>query len=182
MSAVLVGPKKGAALWAVRQKLVDGCMECDCCGGPWHFKAARHPGASVQVHVGDRVMAVKRAAWYAFFDGRSIKKGHRITSSCPNPHCINPDLLFQATPGAILKATYEHGIRLKTEDAMRLVGYTRSRQKLTDDDVRAIRASDKKGKAAAHEWGISPEHYNSIQRGHARAGRAHNPFAGLGAR
>ena len=178
----LIGPSHSASTAYVRQRLKESCTECECCGGMWHFKAEKLHGFSVQINVGGRVMAVRKAAWIAFFPDRQVIKGLRITSNCENPNCINPKLLVQVKPGTLLAKHYKDGVRSKAEAAAHLIRHVRSSSKLTEQDVTAIRNDDRKGTEAAHEWGITPEHYNAIQRGASRAAKMSNPFAGLGAR
>ena len=178
----LIGPPAGAANDSVRLRLAESCTECECCGEMWHFKAEKRHGFVVQINVGGRVMAVRKAAWMAFFPERKVIKGKRITSNCENPNCINPKLLTQVNPGTLLAKHYKDGIRSKAQAAAHLIRYVRANAKLDDEAVAAIRNDNRKGTEAANEWGITPEHYNSIQRGASRTAKTSNPFAGLGAR
>lgn len=178
----LIGPPSGASNAYVQNRLQDSCTECESCGGMWHFKAEKRHGFAIQINVGGRVMAVRKAAWIAFFPKRQVIDGMRITSRCENPNCINPKLLAQVQPGTLLAKHYKDGIRSKAQASAHLVRYVRAKAKLDDKDVVAIRMDDRKGTEAAHEWGITPEHYNAIQRGTSRMAKMSNPFAGLGAR
>ena len=178
----LIGPPPGAALPYVKKRMEESCIECDCCGGMWHFKAEKRHGFVIQINISGRVMAVRKAAWIAFFPKRQVIDGMRITSTCSNPNCINPKLLVQVKPGALLAKHYKDGIRSKAEAAAHLIRYVRDKVKVDELAVSTIRNDDRKGTEAAHEWGITPEHYNAIQRGSSRASKVSNPFAGLGAR
>lgn len=178
----LIGPPSRAALAYVQERLAESCTECESCGGMWHFKAEKRHGFAIQINVGGRVMAVRKAAWIAYHPNRKVIDGMRITSTCSNPNCINPKLLAQVKPGTLLAKHYKDGIRSKAEAAAHLTSYQRKNTKVDEQAVAMIRNDDRKGTEAAHEFGITPEHYNAIQRGSARVSRASNPFAGLGAR
>ena len=104
-----------------------------------------------------------------------ILKGRRITSRCHNPDCINPELLVQATPGQILKSDYVKGNRSRLTAAAHLLKYRAL--KLDAQTAVRIMADERTGKTGAADYGISPEHFNSIKRG--GAWKQANPFAGL---
>lgn len=178
----LVGPPAPAAIPYVRARLADSCIECECCGQMWHFKAEKRHGFALQINIAGRVMSVRKAAWIAFFPQRKVIKGMRITSNCENPNCINPKLLVQVNPGTLLAKHYKDGIRSKAQAAAHLIRYVRANVKLDEKAIAAIRNDNRKGTEAAHEWDITPEHYNAIQRGASRSSKVANPFAGLGAR
>jgi hypothetical protein len=176
-----MGPPKSASNAYVRQHLDGLCRECPACGGPWECTLATRKGAAQSVHIAGRVMAARRAMYMASYPDRRIKKGMRVSSKCDNPRCINPNLLVQTTPSAVLERQYEIGQRSRYKAAVHLINIVRAKQKLTDEAVKAIRMDPRKGRRAAHEYGVSAEHYNSIQRGDARM-PVSSPFAGLGAR
>lgn len=177
MAPKLVGPPATKATAYVFQRLQDNCVECECCGEKWHFKAEFIKGKPIQVNVGGQIMAVRKAMYMAAFPEKRIQKGRRISSRSKNQNCINPALLTQSTASELLKSHYTKGIRSKTAASAHLVAQRRKNAKLSPDDVIRIINDDRKGAAAAHEFGISKEHYNAIQRGAAR--RVANPFAGL---
>lgn len=176
----MIGPSRTMAIPHVKQRMIDGCKQCDCCGGNWHFNAPKRQTSSPSINVGGRVMAVRKAAWIALI-GKHIKKGMRISSKCSNQHCINPELLVQVTAGKLLSMHYTvFQARSRHKASAHLMKYTKERTLLSEEDVARIRYDDRKGTEAAHEYGITKDHYNAIQRGDARVSR--NPFSGLGAR
>lgn len=178
----LIGPPRTASNQYVYDRMRGNCIECECCGGQWHYRGEKKAGVSMQVNIAGRVMATRRAMYLAANPGKIIQNGRRISSKCENENCVNPRLLFQSTASDLLKSHYTKGIRSRAEAAAHLNRYIEGRLKLTEEDAAQIRNDDRKGAEAAHEWGISKEHYNAIQRGDARKARASNPFAGLGAR
>lgn len=173
----LIGPPATKANHYVRDRMAQTCIECECCGEQWHFKAVHRHGMAIQVNVGGQVMAARKAMYMATFPDKPIQNGRRITSRCKNPNCINPALLIQSTASALLKTHYTKGIRDRHVAAAHLVAQQARNTKLSRDEVIRILNDDRKGAAAAHEFGISKEHYNAIQRGAAR--KVSNPFAGL---
>lgn len=177
MAPKLIGPPATKANSYVFERMRDNCSECECCGEPWHFKAVFRPGMAVQVNVGGQVMAARKAMYMAAFPNKLIQNGRRITSRCKNSNCINPKLLAQSTASDLLKSHYTKGIRSRRGASAHLVAQQRKNTKLSPDAVIQIINDDRKGAEAAHEFGISKEHYNAIQRGAAR--KVVNPFAGL---
>ena len=178
----LIGPQKSISNKHIRKRLELSCTECECCGTMWHFKGKKRKGFVVQANIGGRAMAVRKAAWMAFFPEREVIDGMRITSRCENPFCINPELLVQITPGELLEKQYMDGIRSKAKAVAHLMKYSRENAKLDEYAVILIRNENRKGTEAAHEYGINPSHYNAIQRGSRRAPKSGNPWSGLGAR
>ena len=178
----LIGPPKTAANGYVYKRLEGGCVECECCGGMWHHPFDKKTGVNIQVNIGGRVMAIRRAMYISAFPGREIQKNRRITSRCNNENCINPELLVQATASQLLKSHYSKGIRDRHMAASHLLIQQRKNQKLDEATVIQIMMDERKGTEAANDYGISREHYNAIQRGDARKSRTNNPFAGLGKR
>ena len=171
------GPPKTAANQYVFNRLMQSCKECSECGAMSHFNAVFRSGSSVQTNVGGRVMAVRRAMFMAAFPDRSLYKGRLVTSKCSNPNCINPKLLYQVSPGKLLATHYEKGIRNKNDAAAHLARSKRAASKVPPDMVLMILADNRTGKAAANDYGITPEYFNAIKRGESR--RLANPFAGL---
>jgi hypothetical protein len=180
MKPKLIGPPATKANEYVKARMQENCTECECCGEVSHFKAQHRPGMAVQVNVGGQVMAARKAMYMATHPQRKIKPQYRITSKCKNPNCINPALLVQSTASEVLKSHYTKGIRDRRIASAHLVAQRLKNTRLTAEDVMKIIADPRKGKEAAHEFDISKEHYNAIQRGATR--KVANPFAGLGAR
>jgi hypothetical protein len=176
----LVGPPATKANEYVKARMLDNCIECECCGEMTHFKAQYRPGMAVQVNVGGQVMAARKAMYMASFPTKKILSHRRITSKCKNPNCINQKLLVQSTASELLKSHYTKGIRDRHVASSHLVAQQKKNTRLPDAEVIKIIADPRKGAEAAHEWNISKEHYNAIQRGATR--KVSNPFAGLGAR
>lgn len=168
-----VGPPINKSNGYVMRRILSMCTECDECGEMTHYTGARHPGKAQQVNVCGVVMPVRRATYMA--GGTRVRKGYRVTSHCKNPDCVNPALLYQTTPGLVLKASYTKGYRSRLTAAAHLGRFRVT--KLARSDVMRILADERGGKEAAHEYGISDVHFNRIKRGEAR--QTANPFSGL---
>lgn len=177
MAPKLIGPPATKSNKYVFDRMRQNCKECECCGEMWHFKAIARSGMVVQTNVGGQVMGARKAMYMAAFPGTLIQNGRRVTSRCKNPNCINPKLLVQVTASDLLKSHYTKGIRSRRGASAHLLARQKKNTKLSPDDVIRIINDDRKGAEAAHEFGISKEHYNAIQRGAAR--KVANPFAGL---
>lgn len=167
------GPPINKSNAYVMQRIMSHCTECEECGEMTHYMGARQPGKAQQVNVCGVVMAARRAAYMA--TGMRVRNGYRVTSKCSNPDCINPALLMQTTPGAVIRLDYAKGNRSRLTAAAHLLKYRSL--KLDRADVMRIMADERGGKAAAADYGISDVHFNSIKRG--AAWKAVNPFAGL---
>lgn len=171
-----MGPPKAAANRIVYERLRLDCKECQCCGKKWHYKREKETGVCVQVNIGGRIMAVRRAMYMAAFPDKPIQWGRRVTSRCQNEHCINPGLLVQVTAGTLLKSHYDKGIRDRRKAAAHLAK-CKPATKLTAEDALSIMLDDRSAPAVAADLGVSPAYVRAIRRGHSQVQA--NPFAGL---
>lgn len=104
--------------------------------------------------------------------GRRVEKAHRlayrlaqgdvgrgvvICHACDNPICVRPDHLFPGTPLDNKTDCVRKGRHVKGQDLWS--------SKLTEDDVRAIRADRRPPKDTASHYGVSKEMIRMIQRG-----------------
>ena len=165
----LIGPPENAANHRVIAALQARCIQCPYCMELWHVDMERKAEAAIQMKLGGRCIAVRRAMFMAWFSDIEIQPGNRVTSRCKNANCINPRLLMQAAPGYILGKQYVNGVRDRKTATRHLVIKKLAESKLSDFDVIRIREDKRKGTEAAHEFGITPEHYNAIQRLDTRA-------------
>ena len=109
-------------------------------------------------------------SFYARFDGKQHWRAHRyawtlhygaiptglgICHSCDNRICVNPRHLFAGDQGVNLRDASRKG---------RLNGERNSNVKLTDDDVRAIRASSDHPNILADRYGVHPTWITRVQR------------------
>jgi hypothetical protein len=86
-----------------------------------------------------------------------LPMGHYACHSCDNPPCCNPDHLFAGTP------------KMNYADARAKGRHTRGERqglhKLTEDQIRAIRADARTQVAIAAEYGVWQPTVSAIKRG-----------------
>lgn len=165
----LIGPPASAANHRIIDAIKARCIKCPYCMEDWHVDMERKGEAAIQMKLGGKCIAVRRAMYQAHYHDEPIQEGYRVTSRCKNPNCVNPRLLMQAKPGYILGKQYTNGLRDRKAATRHLVLAKIAKSKLDDAAVIRIREDKRKGKEAAREYGITPEHYNAIQRRDARA-------------
>lgn len=79
-----------------------------------------------------------------------LPEGAHALHRCDNPICVNPDHLYPGTPKQNTKDCMLRGRRTQVK-----FGSANPGAKLTEDEVRAIRASTLKGKDLAETYGVS---------------------------
>ena len=119
---------------------------------------SRHPFGHGRLRVGGRAGTIEythRLAWQYYVG--PIPDGLLVRHTCDNPPCCNPAHLLLGT---------------QADNALDMVKRRRhGREKLTPDDVRAIRAApDGYGaiKALATEHGVHPQTITEIRHGRSR--------------
>jgi hypothetical protein len=119
-------------------------------------------------------MGPKRAGYGVFYAGGDDRSAHRIAyevfigpiptglhllHSCDNPGCINPGHL---RPGTVKENMADRDARKRRDVRGQQIGTS----KLTDDEVRAIKASpDVSQKVLAEKYGVAPTHIWRIRAG-----------------
>lgn len=104
--------------------------------------------------VRDRHAAAHRVAW-ALTNG-PIPGGLQVLHRCDNPPCVCPDHLFLGTQADNLADAVGKG-------RLVLRGSGASGAKLTEDDIRAIRASDDRQVAMASRYGVTQAAISAIR-------------------
>ena len=79
-------------------------------------------------------------------------KNHEAAHRCGNAACVNPHHLYWATSKQNSADMVAHGTRHATRTT-----------KLTEDDVKAIRASEKSGTELAVIYGVSDAHISGVR-------------------
>jgi hypothetical protein len=148
-------------LWSRIDASGDGC---------WEWTGYRTRAGYGQIGNGRKLVAAHRAAW-ASANGE-IPAGMLVRHRCDNPPCCRPDHLELGTNQDNVQDAVDRG---RTARGLRLP-HTR----LTDDDVRAIRARYHKytipgtrgyrtnTRELASEFGISRRHVLEVARGRQR--------------
>lgn len=88
---------------------------------------------------------------------RAIPKGHLVRHKCDNPPCINPDHLVSGTNKDNNRDMFERG-------RDRAVGERNAAAKITEDDVRYIRASTETRKALAEKFDLHIDTIKGIRK------------------
>jgi hypothetical protein len=79
--------------------------------------------------------------------GNTIPEGHVVRHTCRNRHCVNP--------GHLENGTQKQNIADMVRDGTAPIGNKHGRSKLTDDEVRAIRARHTENqRKLAKEFGV----------------------------
>ena len=105
---------------------------------------------------GERVMA-HRMSWE--LAGGIIPKGKFVLHRCDNPGCVKPKHLFIGTLADNNTDMAEKG-RGRNGDAR---GERNTSSKLTEDDIRAIRAATENGPTLAARYGVARQTIYAIQ-------------------
>lgn len=137
-------------------------------GGCWLWNGNRNQAGYGQLRVGRTgngpVISVHRWA-YEKWKG-PIGKGLMVLHKCDNPRCSNPEHLYAGTGKQNAADAIARGRRAKRYK------FGPRKSKLSDDDVRAIRASEEKTWQIAHRFNISETHAYQIK---TRRRKAHVP-------
>lgn len=162
--------------------LQDIHARCTECGDCRIWDGATNGKGDPKIHTigphGKRIWLSGRRIVMALKLGRALDRKELVTASCGNKLCL--EHLEITDRSAVSRRTNAQA----ATRAKRSVASARTNQakigKLTMEAARAIRASDKTGRALAHEYGVS---YGLISRVRLHRGwkEQGNPFAGLGA-
>ena len=124
----------------------------------WLWTAAvRHGyGAIWEGRRGGKMLLAHRLA-YELYTGREIPEGIYICHACDTPACVNPSHLVAGSAAWNMADMVEKGrhVALKGEACVRA--------KLTEDEVREIRAAPGTQRKIAKQFGISHAHVYHIK-------------------
>lgn len=88
-------------------------------------------------------------------DGRPVRDGEMACHRCDNPPCVRPDHLFPA-PGLV-------NVQDKVAKGRHIKGDAHKSSRLTDDDIRDIRADQRIAREIAPAYGISISNVQAIK-------------------
>lgn len=146
------------------RKIERGATPDDC----WIWHGNRNQAGYGQFRVGRTgngpVISVHRWA-YEYFVG-PIPAGKWICHHCDNPRCANPRHLYAGDPWENVSDCKERVRRAKT------YAFGGRVNKLTDDQVRAIRVDQRDSVLVALAHGVSAVHVDKVKR---RLRKAHVP-------
>jgi hypothetical protein len=108
----------------------------------------------------DNGMRLAHRVSYALVNG-PIPRGLNALHRCDNPSCVRPDHLFLGT-----RAENNADMRAKgRQRGPSLKGTVNPNAKLTDTDVRNIRASSEMGVTLARQYGVSQTVISAVRKG-----------------
>lgn len=144
-----------ARFWANVDK-TDNC---------WNWIGGTFGGRYGQFRIGKKKVKAHRFSWWLI--GRTIPDGLILCHTCDNMKCVRPVHLFLGTHADNAHDRDAKG-RTAKDHSPRLPGETNPAAKLTDGQVRTIRASLAEGKLRreiATEFSVSRSTINGIARG-----------------
>lgn len=138
-------------------RLIDGA-EVRTAAECWPWRGCTTKDGYGQIRIAGPKQRAHRVMFSLFNPG---VRAPLVRHNCHNPRCINPAHL---RAGTALDNAHD---RMHANRGGDLRGTANGRSKLTDDDVRAIRASRLTGSTLAEQYGISKAMACRIKRGAA---------------
>ncbi len=133
--------------WSKGRQLPNGCLEWTAAKDDWGYGRFALNGRNTRA---------MRVAWE--LTNGPIPSGLCICHKCDNPACINPDHLFLGTNADNVADMVQKG-RNSSQ-----VGTLNPRNKLTEDQVREIRASPMGLSEIGRLYGVTPQTIFGIRR------------------
>jgi hypothetical protein len=139
----------------VRQRL-EGNSIPEPNSGCWLWEGCLHRANGYgKVGIGHKAFYAHRLSWLEYRG--SIPKKMYVLHSCDNPGCVNPDHLFIGTQADNLRDMHNKGRSNHPR------GEQHSRARLTEKDVRDIRASELSYTKLARLYGVLPGTIGNIR-------------------
>jgi hypothetical protein len=132
------------------------CMEDgDCLVWTGGCASKSHPAVQYNAPDGKKCVLVRRWAWEQKHG--PIPRGKIVHCTCNTPKCVLDEHLELTTHGKLAKANGARGLMSGTVRSAKIAASHRARHpltKLTQEQVREIRASDETGVALAERYGV----------------------------
>lgn len=119
-------------------------------GTCWLWSGRKTQGGYGQFGINGVPVYAHRFSW-ELHNSNKIQKGKHVCHSCDNPPCVRPDHIWLGTPLQNMRDCIRKG-RMRHP---RMVGEQIGVSKLTDQQVREIRAKYKTIQMLAEEYGVS---------------------------
>lgn len=153
-------PEQIAHFWS-RVHKADGC---------WEWQGGKANGYGY-VRINNENRGTHRLAYELTYG--PIPDGLFVCHHCDNPPCCNPDHLYAGTPADNVRDAYARGRQPKRKPYKHFTKYERPphQLKLTDEDVRAIRADRATGaqlQELADRYGVDQSFISLIVSGKRR--------------
>lgn len=127
--------------------------------GCWIWKGFKDPNGYGRLNVNGIPMLASRLSYQVHYG--SIPEGKYVCHKCDTPSCVNPEHLFLGTQ----QDNVDDMISKGRDKKRALKGMAHPNSKLTDDDVRAIKASNEQTKALSRRFKISEAVIHDIRKG-----------------
>lgn len=161
------------------QSLLDRCIEVGEC---LEWQGSISAGGSPRVWHQGRGQSTRKLMLQLVGRPHEPASGTKLVATCGNRRCVAPDHLRIITLA-------EHARKRmvpNTNHLLRAAKIARTRRerhaRLTDSDVRAIRASDERAEDLAQRYGVSAKYIAHIRQGRRWRDHTVSPWAGMGAR
>ena len=118
----------------------------------WLWTASKHPKG--YGHFGGPQLRAHRMSWVIHHG--SIPEGLQVLHKCDNPSCVNPKHLFLGTNLDNMRDCAKKGRRINR-------GTKNPRAKITEDDVRSIRADERRQVDIAKQYGLAQTTVSDIK-------------------
>jgi hypothetical protein len=128
----------------------------------WPWRGCRNAKGYGRLAAHGRFLRAARVSWVIAFD-REIPDGHLVLHRCDNPPCVNPSHLSIGTYRDNMRDAKLRGRLPSNLEAWR--GEQSYRTRLTDNDIRIIRASTDRHAAIAARYGLNRSTVSKIKRG-----------------
>lgn len=133
----------------------------------WDWRGYIQSGGYGQFRINNKGVLAHRASW-AFYNQSIIPDELLVCHHCDNPKCINPKHLFLGTALDNAHDSISKGRNAKSFCAGHLHGRKNRKRKLTDQQVREIRATLHNGerlKDIAKRYDVTLSAISTIRRG-----------------
>ena len=152
---------------AMTKEFIQSRIEIDLDTECWNWLGFLQTHGYGQFRFESKPMLAHRAAWVLWND-QNIPSGLFVCHRCGNPRCVNPDHLFLGTALDNVRDCISKQRNLKGFCKGHLHGRKKRTRKLTDDQVREIRATlyNREPLAViADRYGVSMATISTIRRG-----------------
>jgi hypothetical protein len=145
--------------------LLESRIAIDSVSGCWNWLGYVQSGGYGQLRINNAPVSTHRLSWKLYND-QEIPNGLCVLHKCDNRRCINPAHLFLGTPRDNVRDCINKGRNSNGFCKGHLHGKKKRVRKLTDDQVREIRATRWKEPLAsvAQRYGVSMACVSTIRR------------------
>lgn len=123
--------------------------------GCWEWRGKRTKDGYGKLNFNQRAVYAHRAAYEAWHE--PLRPNQLALHACDNPGCVNPDHLFSGS--------HADNAADKVSKSRQRFGEAVAAAKLTDAEIRMIRASGDATRALGRQFGVAPKTIRQIRTG-----------------